>query len=115
MSDLENLKDNTAVYAAQIAASTATAAATAAATSAAAAASQSAQTAANSATAAALVGLNIDFIQKDIAEIKNSMKDMTNKFVTKDEFIPIKQVVYGLIGIILVTFVGAVLTIVLKK
>ena len=54
----------------------------------------------------------IRYIQRDIAEINIKLDD---KYVTKDEFIPVRNVVYGLVGIILLSVIGAILTIVLRK
>jgi hypothetical protein len=58
-------------------------------------------------------------IQNDITYIKQEVDDIKklveNKYVTKDEFDPIKKVVYGMVGLILVAVVGAVLALVISR
>jgi hypothetical protein len=71
--------------------------------------------AAASATAAAVVATNIDWIKKDISEIKESLKSMSCDYVTQVEFRPIRSLIYGLVGLILVAVVGALLALVILK
>lgn len=60
----------------------------------------------------ALMAQKIDYIQKDVSEIKiNIEKD----YVTREEFEPIKRIVYGLITLLLAGVITAMLSIVLKK
>lgn len=54
---------------------------------------------------------DVGYIQKDVLQIK---KELGNKYVTHTEMKPIKDIVYGMIGLILVAVVGAVMTIILK-
>ena len=54
----------------------------------------------------------IQYIRRDIAEINQKLDD---KYVTKDEFDPVKKLVYGMVAIILVAVIGALLTLVLRK
>lgn len=78
---------------------------------------QAAATAAASqaASAAAVVGADIKYIQRDIAEIKDIIRNMSSEFVTKTEFDPIKRVVYGMVTLILTTFLIGALALVLNK
>ena len=50
-------------------------------------------------------------------ELKNDISNLNDKvdsrFVTHDEFEPIKKVVYGLVGLILVSVVGALVALVI--
>ena len=50
--------------------------------------------------------------------IQQSVKDiqaqLANSYVTRQEFEPVKRIVYGMVGVILVTVVGALLVLVLK-
>ena len=51
-------------------------------------------------------------ISKDVSEIKSTLR---GSYVSKDEFEPIKRIVYGLVGLILVTVCGAVLGLVILQ
>lgn len=55
---------------------------------------------------------DVSYIKTEIKEIKTLIE---NKYVTSAEFQPIKNVVYGMVGLILVTVVGGLLTLVLRK
>ena len=59
-----------------------------------------------------LFSQTISYIQIDIAEIKSKLD---NKFVTKDEFSTVRAIVYGMVGIVLMSFIGAVITLVFIK
>ena len=52
----------------------------------------------------AVLGSDVQYIKEDIRTIKTSLNQT---YVTKNEFEPIKKVVYGLVGIILTAVVGA--------
>lgn len=58
-----------------------------------------------------LICQSIVQIGKDIAELKERVGA---EYVTQDQFAPIKSVVYGLVGIILMAVVGALTAMVLK-
>jgi hypothetical protein len=58
------------------------------------------------------VTASIKYIQRDIASINQKLDD---KYVTKDEFEPIKRIVYGVITILGISILGAILQLVLKK
>lgn len=51
-------------------------------------------------------------ISADVTEIKSTLK---GSYVSKDEFEPIKKIVYGLVGLILVTVVGGLMGLVILK
>ena len=55
--------------------------------------------------------VDLEYIKRDVADIKRSLE---NKFVTQDQFEPIKRIVYGLVSIVLTAFVVAVVALVLK-
>jgi len=63
--------------------------------------------------------IEIAGLAKDITYIKGEVTDIKNKleesYVTKDEFDPIKKVVYGLVGLILTGVVGALLALVIDR
>lgn len=57
-------------------------------------------------------------IQNDIADIKDSIKGLVKKiddtYVTKDEFSPVRAIVYGLVTLVLTTVLGAIVYMVIK-
>lgn len=55
---------------------------------------------------------DITYIKDDVKEIKDTLK---GSYVTKDEFEPVKRIVYGLVGLILVSVVGAVMGLVITR
>lgn len=60
----------------------------------------------------------MESIANDIEWIKNTLKDMKEgqaDYVTKDEFWPVKTIVYGGASIILVAVVGAIVALVVKQ
>lgn len=61
----------------------------------------------------------IALIAKDINYMKEKLDEVDGKlnshYVTKEEFEPIKKVVYGLVSIILVAVVGAVVSLVVTS
>ena len=58
-----------------------------------------------------LFSQTMEYIQKDIAEIKTKLDQ---KYVTKEEFSTVKAIVYGMVGLILTAVIIAVVSIVLK-
>jgi len=57
------------------------------------------------------LGVHVSYIRRDIKEIKDQI---TANYVTKNEFQPVRNLVYGMVGLILVAVVGALITLVLK-
>lgn len=62
-------------------------------------------------TQMAVIANDIAYIKRDVAEIK---KTLAESYVTREEFEPIKKIVYGLVSLILVAVVGALVALVLK-
>lgn len=58
-------------------------------------------------------------IAKDVSYMKEKLDEVDGKlnshYVTKEEFEPIKKVVYGLVSVILVAVVGAVVSLVITN
>lgn len=58
-------------------------------------------------------------IKEQVSTIRGDVKDIKTKleldYVTKDQFEPIKRLVYGLVGLILTAVVVAILSLILKK
>jgi uncharacterized protein (UPF0147 family) len=59
-----------------------------------------------------LICANINAIHKNIEKINDNLE---NKFVNKDQFWPVKTLVYSTTGIILVGVIGAILALVIHK
>jgi hypothetical protein len=66
-------------------------------------------------TKQALMAKDISQIRGDLAEIKEDIKQLKGEFVTRNEFMPIKQIVYGAVALILVAVIGGLLTLVLRS
>lgn len=60
----------------------------------------------------------IALIAKDIGYMKEKLDTVDSKlnshYVTKEEFEPIKKIVYGLVSLILIAVVGAVVSLVIQ-
>ena len=58
-------------------------------------------------------------IQNDLTYIKEKLNAVDNKvsshYVSKEEFEPIKKIVYGMVSLILVAVVGALVTLVVGR
>jgi hypothetical protein len=63
-------------------------------------------------TKLAVIANDIAYMKNDIHDIKANVQQ---GYVTKDEFEPIKKIVYGLVGLILVAVVGALLSLVVIR
>lgn len=65
-----------------------------------------------------IVATQIAVIANDICYIKNDIKEIKGKleqdYVTQEEFKPIRNIVYGMVGLILTGVVGAMVALVLK-
>lgn len=59
----------------------------------------------------AVIQLDIVYIKQSVLDIKKMIGD---KYVTRDEFDPIKRIVYGMVSLVLVSFVGAVLALIIN-
>lgn len=70
-----------------------------------------AKTAADVASTAAIsssMATDISWIKKDIADIKVTIRDVTGDFVTKDMFLPVRNIVYFIVGALGIATLGAV-------
>ena len=52
-------------------------------------------------------------VEKTVLSIQENLKLLDNRYVEKEEFIPVKNVVYGLVGLFLTGLVGAIISLVL--
>lgn len=55
--------------------------------------------------------VKFEFIIKELEEIKAKLE---NKYVTAEEFKPVKSIVYSMVAIILTSVVGALIALVVK-
>lgn len=59
-----------------------------------------------------LVDRKINEVNRNIASLETKVD---SRFVTHEEFEPIKKIVYGLVGLILISVVGALVALVVVK
>ena len=60
----------------------------------------------------AIIAKDLEFIRSDITDIKN---DIQRHFVTREEYEPVKRIVYGLVSLILTAVVVALIGLVIIK
>lgn len=60
----------------------------------------------------AVIANDINYIKKDVAEIKDTL---AKNYVSREEFEPVKRIVYGLVGLILVSVMVAILALIIQK
>lgn len=63
-------------------------------------------------TTVAVILTKVNYIE---AEVKDIRAKLEKEYVTQDQFEPIRKVVYGLVSITLLSVVGAVIALVLRK
>lgn len=72
----------------------------------------------NSEQAIAVITTHIEHIRDEIAEIKVDVKDLkhsiSNRYVKKEEFEPIKKLAYGLVTLIITIVVAGLISLVIK-
>lgn len=62
----------------------------------------------------ALLKASIDRLSCDLGEIKTDVKALKNDYVARLEFDPIKKLVYGAVGLVLVSVLTALLYLVVR-
>ena len=64
------------------------------------------------------VETSIALVQQDISYMKDKLDGVDQKisthYVSREEFEPIKKIVYGMVGLVLVAVVGALVSLVVK-
>lgn len=60
----------------------------------------------------ALLRKDISYMKKQLADIKYQVGD---HYVTKDEFEPVRKLVYGMVALVLITVMGLLLSLVVHK
>ena len=61
------------------------------------------------------ISKDITFIRSTVERLEKSIDDIKESYVTKDEFNPVKSIAYGMVSIVLVTVIGALLSLVILK
>ncbi len=57
---------------------------------------------------------SVDGLKEDIKDLKGEFSKLEKKFVTKVEFAPVKNIVYGMVGLFLVGIITAVLKLIIS-
>lgn len=63
-------------------------------------------------TSVAVILTKVQYIESEVGKINDKLE---KEYVTKDQFEPVKNIVYGLVSLILVAVVGALVALVIKK
>lgn len=67
----------------------------------------------------ALIQKDVSYMKEKFDEVKEQISGMDGKlnshYITKEEFEPVKKIVYGLVGVILLAVVGAIVSLVLTS
>ena len=63
-------------------------------------------------TQLAVIVEKVNNIEHKVTNIENKLE---RDYVTQDQFQPVRNIVYGLVGLILLSVVGALLTLILSK
>lgn len=58
----------------------------------------------------ALIKQDLEYIARSVNKIEKQLED---NYVTKTEFAPIQRLVYGMVGLVMVTVLGALLAMVI--
>ncbi len=67
---------------------------------------------ANEAVEAALIKKDLEYIKRQVDGINRRIE---SNYITRVEFQPIQKLVYGMVGLILVSVVGALISLVVMK
>ncbi len=60
----------------------------------------------------ALMAKDIEYIKKQLSHIESKIE---NSYVTREEFKPVRTIVYGFVGLVLTSVVGALLGLVIIR
>jgi hypothetical protein len=53
--------------------------------------------------------VKLDYIKSDITEIKVRLDKF---YVTQDQFTPVRNLVYGMVGIVMISFLGGIISLI---
>lgn len=66
-------------------------------------------------TQIAVMGSQVSTIKDDVKEIKNFIAALGKNYVKREEFEPVRNVVFGLVALILVSVVGGFMALIINK
>lgn len=59
------------------------------------------------------IGSHVAVLNKEMGTVKDDIGEIKERFVTKAEFDPVQKIVFGLVGLVLATIVGALLKLIM--
>ena len=59
--------------------------------------------------------MDIKYIRRDLDEIKEKLEKNNENYITKEQFLPIQRIVYGLVGLVLTSVCGALIALVVRS
>lgn len=62
-----------------------------------------------------LIIYKLDEMKRDISDLKREMKEKNNELVTKAEFAPVRNIVYGMVSLILIGVLSAIIALVIIR
>lgn len=62
-----------------------------------------------------LIIYKLDEMKRDISDLKREMKENNNELVTKTEFNPVRNIVYGMVSLILIGVLSAIIALVVIR
>jgi hypothetical protein len=68
----------------------------------------------NQANMAEKIDVLRDTVIEGFSEVRESFRNLDGKYVSQESFWPVKTVVYGLVGFILLSVIGAVVVLIIK-
>ena len=60
------------------------------------------------------IGVHFGYLRQQLTAIQDKLDKMSDHYVTKEEFTPVKNLVYGLVSTILLSAFGAILSLIYK-
>lgn len=62
-----------------------------------------------------LILYKLEELKKDITELKKEMKENSNNYITRTEFLPVRNLVFGMVGTILTAVILALVAVMTGK
>jgi len=61
------------------------------------------------------ISTHVAVLNQEMSDVKVSIKEIKDGYITKIEFSPIQKIVYGLVGAVLLAVLGAILALVIIR
>jgi len=61
------------------------------------------------------LSVHLEYIKQELADIKKTLEENRGLYVTIEEFAPVKNIVYGMVGVILLSVLVALVALVVMK